>query len=397
MTTPLRLDFPAIQTKLTTEEIETLAEAIKNANTLTMGPHLKTFESNFAEYLNIAHAFGVNNATAALELTAMIPGIYEGDEVILPAHTFTATALPFLRRKAKIIFADIVPDTFVMDVDDVKKKITPKTRAIVPVHLYGLPVEMDSLMKLARENNCIVIEDCAQSPGAAYKGKKTGSFGDFGVFSFHGQKNITTLGEGGMIVTNNDDYAKAVLGLRKIGARPFEKQEKYWLPAMSNIIEAVSGELPYNFALSEIQALAGNLILKRIDAINEKRRATKQKIETALSVHPELVFQNNPAECLSACHLLPARFDGKEFGKTRDDLIEILFNKYRIKSVVQYYPLYRYDLFIKNGYSDDGSCPNTNHFFDNMLSFPFGSDMRDEDVDYLIESIDKAINALKGN
>jgi dTDP-4-amino-4,6-dideoxygalactose transaminase len=360
-----------------------------------MGPYLREFERAFQDYLSIKHAFGVCNASCALELAAMISGVDPGDEVIVPAHTFTASALPFIRLKAKIVFADIDPQTFVMDVADVERKLTPRTKAVVAVHLYGVPVDMDALTALARTRGLMVIEDCAQSPGAQWNGKKTGVFGDFGCFSFHGQKNLTTLGEGGMIVTNRDDYADKILGLRKIGQRPFVNQSKYWLPAMSNIVEAAPGLVPYNFALGEIQAKAGTILLDRLDEINRKRRETFTKITGALGGRKALEFQASPPKALSAVHLLPARFTPAWPGKTRNDLIETLFHDFQIKCVVQYYPLYRYELFQKHGYRDDGSCPETNRFFDSMISFPFGSDFSDHEVDYLISSIDTALGRLE--
>lgn len=391
----IKIDFPAIQTRLKDAEIASVAQAIHDAKTLTMGPYLKEFEDNFARYIGTSHAFGVNNCTAALELAAILSGVGEGDEVILPAHTFTATALPFLRRKAKLVFADIDPETLVMDVVAARAKVTPRTRVIVPVHLYGLPVQMDALMDLAQEHDLFVVEDCAQSPGAEFSGKKVGSFGDLGCFSFHGQKNITTLGEGGMVVTDNNGFREKILGLRKIGARPFAHQEKYWKPAMSNIVEAIPGELPYNFALPEISAFAGNLILKRIDGINAGRRAAMRRIVAGLKGFPELVFQTIPQNCKSACHLLPARYDGSKFGKHRDDLIEELCSKHGIKCVVQYYPLYRYELFQKNGYGER-TCPKSDDFFDSMLSFPFWSDMSDSDIECIIGSTRAALERLRG-
>ena len=391
-----KLDFPAIQTRMNVDELSELCAAIERATTLSMGPYLHEFETAFARFLSIKHCFGVCNASCALELAAMLSGVDEGDEVIVPAHTFTASALPFLRLKAKVVFADINPRTFVMDIVDVERKTTPRTRAGVAVHLYGLPVDMDALMDLARGHGLMVIEDCAQSPGAEWNGRKTGTFGDFGCFSFHGQKNLTTLGEGGMIVTNRDDYAEKILGLRKIGQRPFVNQSRYWLPAMSNIVEAAPGLVPYNFALGEIQAKAGTIMLRRLEEINRRRRENFAKITVALHHHKELQFQESPPNALSAMHLLPARFTMTSSGKSRDDLIEMLHNDYRIKCVVQYYPLYRYELFQKHGYADDGSCPETNRFFDSMISFPFGTDCTDDDVDYLILSTDAAICLLKG-
>jgi len=379
------------------DEIAQLTTAIQNAKTLTMGPYLREFENAFASYLSVKYAFGVCNASCALELAAMLSGVGEGDEVIVPAHTFTASALPFVRLHAKVVFADIDPRTFVMDVSDVKRKISSRTRAVVAVHLYGVPVDMSALTAVAREDGLVVIEDCAQSPGSEWDGVKVGTLGDFGCFSFHGQKNITTLGEGGMIVTNRDEYAERILGLRKIGQRPFVNQTSYWLPAMANIVEAVPGLVPYNFALGEIQAMAGTLLLRRLDEINLQRRKNYARITAGLHHHPELIFQHIPGNSLSAVHLLPARLNPLPSGKTRDDLIALLHEEYGVKCVVQYYPLYRYDFFQKNGYCDDGTCPETNRFFDSMISFPFGSDLSDLDIDYLITSTDAALRRLKAS
>ena len=394
----LKMNFPGRQTYHTEEEILIIADSIRNANTLSMGTYLKDFEKKFAEYLDVKYAFGVSNATAALELAAILSGVGEDDEILVPAHTFTASALPFLRSSSKLVFVDIDPDSFLMDLEDLKSKITVKSKVIVPVHLYGAPIDMTELMSIAKEYNLFVIEDCAQAPGAEWRGRKVGTFGDVGCFSFHGQKNITTLGEGGMIVTNNPEFEEKILGLRKIGARPYKNQDKYWKPAMSNIIEAVPGMLPYNFALGEIQALAGNLILKRIDSINLARKSYFDKINKELEDYKELKFQKISDESKSAYHLLPARFDGSVFGKTRDNLIEDLYIDFGIKCAVQYYPLYNYELFINNGYSKSAaSCPETDLFFDKMISFPFKSAMSDDEIDYLVSSIKFVIEKYRNN
>ncbi|MBF0312075.1 MAG: DegT/DnrJ/EryC1/StrS family aminotransferase [Oligoflexia bacterium] len=396
LSTQLKLDFPNIQTRLTDVEVDQLSKAIRSATALTMGPYLKEFEKNFADYLNIKFAFGLSSCTAALEIAAMISNIGPNDEILVPAHTFTASALPFLRKKAKIVFVDIHPETFVMDLQSLKNKLSPRSKVIVPVHLYGLPIAMDEVLDIATEKNLIVIEDCAQSPGAEYKGKKVGTFGDFGCFSFHGQKNITTLGEGGMLVTNNDKYCEKILGLRKIGARPFIDQEQYWKPAMSNIVEAIPGEYPHNFGLGEIQAFAGILLLKRIEQINAIRRRNTEVIVKELADFPELQFQKIPSNCLSAHHLLPAKYNGGKYNKNRDSLIEQLYSQFGIKCAVQYYPLYRYELFKNNGYSEKDFCPNTEDFFNNMISFPFSTDMSSEDLQYLIDCLKKSLQKLRG-
>jgi len=392
----IKMNFPGGQSFHSPEEIEIIASALKDPVTLSMGKYLKSFEEQFAKYIGVKYAFGVNSATSALELAAILSGVGENDEVLLPAHTFTATALPFLRRKTKLVFVDIDPNTFLMDLNDLQQKITSKSKVVVPVHLYGNPINMDALMQIANAKNLFVIEDCAQAPGASWNGQKVGSFGDIGCFSFHSQKNITTLGEGGMIVTNNPEFEEKILGLRKIGARPYKNQDKYWKPAMSNIVEVIHGEVPYNFAMGEIQALAGSLILKRLDEINFARKSYYNRIKQELKNYLELQFQKIDKRAESAFHLLPARFNGKKYGKNRDDLIEDLFIKYGIKSVVQYYPLYNYELFINHGYSfEKNGCSRTEDFYNNMISLPFKSQMEDVELNYLTSSIVSVLDSYR--
>lgn len=384
----LKLDFPSVQTRHTDEEIEKISLAIKNAKSLSMGELIKDFENDFSNFLNVKYSFGVSSATSALEIAAILSGAKKGDEILIPAHTYTASALPFLRLNAKLVFIDIDPETFVMDVEDLKRKITSKSKVIVAPHLYGLPINMDSLMKIAKEYNLFVIEDCAQSPAAEFNNKMVGTFGDVGCFSFHSQKNITALGEGGMLVTNNESYANSISSLRIIGHAPFNNNQKYWIPAMSNIIETIPGKFPGNYKMGEINAFAAHLLLKRIKEINKSRQNYFNYISEQLKDFAELRFQFIPENCKSAYHLLPAFFDGNNINKNNHDLINDLFEIYGIKCVVQYYPLYRYDLFVKNGYNEElNSCPNTNKFYDNMISFPFKSQMTNYELSYLINSI----------
>lgn len=388
----IRLDFPGIQTRLLPEEERLVMRSIHDADTLTMGPHLKKLEASFSKYHNIPYSVGVSNCTAALELAAMVLDIRPDDEVIIPAHTFTASAIPFLRSGAKIVFVDIEPRTFVMASSEVKRAITRKTKAIVSVHLYGLMAPMREVMSMAKEKGIVVIEDVAQAPGASIDGRKSGTWGDIACFSFHSQKNITALGEGGMLVTAREDLYEKLLGLRKIGSRPYENQTRYWKPAMANMVEVMPGKVPYNFALPEPNACAANLILGRLDTINSRRREQAGVIMGALAGFPELEFQQIPEGYIHAYHLLVARYRSDAAG--RDDLIELLYSKYGIKCVVQYNPLYNYDLFVKNGYTAK-TCPLSDDFFNNMISFPFWSDMPEADIKYLIDSVLEALKILR--
>ena len=266
---------------------------------------------------------------------------------------------------------------------------------LVSFSLSSLTTTMVSfdLMELAKSNDIIVIEDCAQALGGSYKGQRLGSIGDFGCFSFHSQKNITTLGEGGMLTLKNQSHWEKLKTVRKIGAKPFSGDRKrYWIPAMSNIVQEYDDVVPYNFAMGEGQAIAGSILLRRVDQITETRKVQYDQFSKAFEGVKEITFQKVPSYCSSAFHLLPARLNLGDEG--RNLFIEEMVNKYRIKTVIQYYPLYNYDLFVKNGYGDS-VCASTNDFYDNMVSFPFWSGMDSESIDYLIESISSSLKTVK--
>lgn len=388
----LKIDFPGVQTRLLAVEEQKVMECIHNAKVLTMGPCLAELENNFSRYLGVKHCLGVNSCTSALELAAMLVDLDAGDEVVVPAHTFSASALPFLRTKSRLVFVDIEKNTFVTSAQNLREKITGRTKVIVAVHLYGLMAPMKEIMQIAEARGITVIEDVAQAPGASIDGKKSGTWGNFSCFSFHSQKNITALGEGGLIATNDSGAYEKLLGLRKIGSRPYTEQKKYWRPAMANIIEAVPGRVPFNFALPEPNACAANCLLSRLDSINERRYQQAREVKEALVDFKELEFQAIPSGYKHVYHLLVARYNAGH--SKRDDLIEMLYEDYGIKCVVQYNPLYNYDLFQKNGYGQK-VCPDSDDFFENMISFPFWSSMPARDIDYMIESIRSAIMKLR--
>ena len=368
---------------LNEQEIKTINAFLRSTEALTQGAYKNSFENKLKKYLDVEKGdiFAVNSGTSALELTAELLDIKEGDEVILPSHTFCATAIPFLRRGAKLVWGDINPETLVLDYEDVKKKITNKTKAIILVHLYGIPCDIDKF----REFDIPLVEDAAQSFGAKYNNKKAGVLCDFGVFSFHAQKNLTTLGQGGALYVRDEELAKKVSPLRMFGNKPFENQDKYWEPAMTNVTD-VSNDLPYKYNMSEIQALVGTLLLDRIDELNSNRESMFWSFKEALSNYPEIVFQKIPFNTTSSYHLMPVRCL-----KDRDVMISRLIETYGIQMNVQYYPLNRYELFQKRGYGE-ANCSNTDLFFDNMMSFPFHEWMSAKDFDYMINATKETLD-----
>ena len=379
----------------TDDEVALVAEVMREADPLTQGSYQSEFEAAFRKYVGAEHAFAVSSCTAALELAALLCRLSPGDEVVVPAHTFAASAIPFARTGAKIVWADIDAETRLVTAKTIGKCISPRTRAIVVVHLYGLVCDMDPIMELAQKHNLKVVEDAAQAVGARYKGRYAGSIGDFGCFSFHTHKNISTLGEGGVLTVRDKALATQAPGLRHNGMRSYPNDRPhYWVPAMSDVDFDIDGLWPYNFCIGEIQCALGTKLLDRLESINSDRRRRAQRFISALVDCPELKFQRVADGCEHAWHLLTAEYDGTKYGKSRDELIESLAYTYGVKCVVQYYPLYRYPMFKRAGFGE-ADCPNTDHFFDNMISFPFHHWMPEDQFEYMTKSVRSAVQKLR--
>jgi dTDP-4-amino-4,6-dideoxygalactose transaminase len=237
-------------------EIDPAVSRVLACSQFILGPEVRAFEEEFARYQQAAEAIGVNSGTSALHLALLAIGIQPGDEVITVPFTFIATTAAIGYAGATPVFVDIDPVTFNMDVERIEAAITPRTRAILPVHLYGLPADMDPILEIARRRNLAVIEDAAQAHGAEYKGRRVGAIGDIGCFSFYPTKNLGASGEGGAVVTNNPEYARAVRLLRDWGA-----EKKY-----------VHGMKAYNYRLEGMQAAILRVKLRHLDAWTETRR-----------------------------------------------------------------------------------------------------------------------------
>jgi dTDP-4-amino-4,6-dideoxygalactose transaminase len=249
------------------EEIDAAVSATLESGHFILGPAVSRFEESVAAYLGVSHAVGLASGTDALVIALRALDIGAGDEVIVPAYTFFATAGTVMAVGAKPVFVDIDPQTYEIDVTRIKDAVTAKTKAIIPVHLYGHPAEMDSILEIARNHRLEVIEDNAQGFGAEYKGKKTGSMGDIGCLSFFPTKNLGAYGDGGMAVTNDAALAERMRMLRTHGWK-----KKYY-----------SEEVGYNSRLDALQAAILQAKLPHVDAWNEKRRAIAARYSEQLS------------------------------------------------------------------------------------------------------------------
>ncbi len=391
-----RINFSGRSIRYTEDEIAAVVEAMRNAETLTQGAYLAEFERKFAEFQGVrpGSCFAVMNGCAALEMSAQLCAFEPGDEVVMPSHTFTASAYPYLKHGARLAWADIDSATRVVTAKTIEKAITPRTRAVVVVHLYGYVADMPEILALCREKGLICIEDAAQAIGSLLDGKRAGSFGDMSIFSFHSHKNLTTLGEGGMLYVRNPELWPLAPMLRHNGhcAYPGERPD-YWKPAMGNVdLPMLKGRplMPANYSIGEVECALGAKLLDRIDEINAQKRARALKLIDAVADYPQLEF-HRVETARHNYHLLVARMaDGPEM---RDKFIRAMLDEKGIKCVVQYLPLNRYDYYQKLGYAE-ADCPQADAFFDSMVSLPFQHWLSDEDLDYMIKAIREVMAEL---
>lgn len=248
--------IPVAEPSIDQKDISYVTDAVKSGWVSSLGEYIIRFEKGFAEYCSTKYALSTMNGTAALHLVLASLGIGEGDEVIVPDLTFVATVNAVAYTGATPIFADVDTETWCLDPEDTRKKITDKTRAIIPVHLYGHPADMDAINGIAKKYDLDVIEDAAEAHGSECYGKKVGSMGQAGIFSFYGNKTITT-GEGGMITTNNKELYEKAKFLRD---HAMSEEKRYW-----------HTEVGYNYRITNLQAALGVAQLERIDAIIEKK------------------------------------------------------------------------------------------------------------------------------
>ena len=377
---------------ITGQEWKIVKSCIDSTWISTASKYVDEFEKKICHYLGVENAFAVCNATAALEMAAQLCSFQEGDEVVIPSHTFTSSAYPFLKKGATIVWADIDPQSRVATAQTISGCITSRTKAIVVPHLYGYGAYMPEIMDVAKSYKLLVIEDAAQALGVEIDGKKAGTFGDFGVISFHSHKNISTLGEGGVLVVQNNTIADQVPMLRHNGhcAFPFERKD-YWIPAMGNVdFPELEGKFlwPNNYCLGEVECALGLKLLERIDEINGQKRKRALDFITALSEFPNIEF-HRVKSVRHNYHLLAAKINNNQ----RDNFIRRMATEKGIQCVVQYYPLNRYALYQKAGFGS-ANCPNADHFFDNMVSFPFHHGLTEEDLDYMVQSTKEVLGGL---
>jgi len=359
------LDLKAQYESIKDEINPAIAEVLESTRFI-LGPNVAAFEEEVAEYLGVGYAVGVASGTDALLLTLRAYGIGPGDEVIVPTYTFFATAEAVSLLGATSTFVDIEPETYCIDVRGIEERITQRTKAIIPVHLYGHPADMDPVLALARKGDLKVIEDNAQAFGAEYKGQKTGSLGDVGCLSFYPSKHLAAYGDGGMVVTNDAQVAAQVRLLRTHGWR-----RKYY-----------SDTIGYNSRLDELQAAVLRVKLRHVDSWNDRRREIAQAYRKQLTELGVLV----PSEASYArhvYHLYVVRV------QRRAELQERL-QAMGIASAIYYpVPLHLAGAYAQLGHRP-GAFPEAERAAEETLALPMYPEMSDEQLAYVVAALRQA-------
>lgn len=369
------------------DDIQAVVEVLKS-DYLTTGPTIIEFEKALAEYTDTKYAVAVSNGTAALHAACFAAGLGEGDEVIVSPITFAASANCALYVGARPVFADIDPDTYNIDPEDIKRKITGKTKAIIPVHFTGQPCNMDEITKIAEKNNLIMIEDGAHALGAEYKQRKVGSISDMTTFSFHPVKHITT-GEGGAVTTDNKELYEKLSIFRTHGiTRDDEKllhNEGSWYYEQQ--------DLGYNYRITDIQAALGLSQLKKLDMFLKKRREYVKQYNEGFEGVEGIIkpYQIDVAE--SAWHLYIIQLELEKFKVGRSEFFEELRNC-GIGVNVHYIPVYYHPYYKKLGYQK-GLCPNAEKLYERIITLPLYPKMGKDDVDYIITNVKEIVDKYR--
>jgi dTDP-4-amino-4,6-dideoxygalactose transaminase len=359
----LKIQYAAIR-----DEVASAVHGVIESTHFILGPQGKALEEAIAAYHGVKYAVAVASGTDALHLALRAAGIASGDEVITTPFTFIATAEAASYIGAVPVFVDIDPLTYNIDVSKIEAAITKKTKAIIPVHLYGAPVEMDGLMQLAKKHGLKVIEDCAQSFGAEYRGRKTGVFGDIGCFSFFPSKNLGGYGDGGMVVTDDAKLAEHMLSLRNHGSR----------------VRYYHDEIGFNSRLDEIQAAILRIKFRHIDEYNAKRRNNAFLYNKFLAG----TGIQTPSEQDGTKHV----FHQYTIRVKNRDAVKQKLDAGNVTSSMIYYPV---PLHLQAAYKDlgmkPGSLPKAEQAAQEVLSLPMYPELTEEQIRLVADSVKKAL------
>lgn len=356
------LTIPVSEPQLTGNAKTYLLECLDTGWVSSKGRFVTQFEQDFAKLVGTKHAISVSNGTAALHLALLAAGIGPGDEVLVPNLTFAATANAVIHCGATPVLTDVCQLSWAIDLHDAAKRITDRTRAIIPVHLYGVPADMVNIKAFARQHQLCVIEDCAESLGASVVGQATGSIGDLGCFSFFANKLITT-GEGGMVTTNNDELADTVRCLRDHGMKP---DKRYW--------HHIAG---LNYRMTNMQAALGVAQLEQYEVFLNRRAEVAERYRQGLSDLPGLNWQQVYKDTSPVCWLFSFSLNPQLAGLTVQELAMVLASE-GIETRPFFFPLHR-----QPPYFQDECYPISNWLADNGLSLPTYTALSNAQIDHI--------------
>ena len=356
---------------------------------LSLGSQVEAAEAACNEYLKTDSATFVTNATAGFEIAYKYANLKEGDEVIVPAITFVATMAYPLAVGCKLVFADVDPRTVNMDPADVARKITPKTKMIVPVHIGGYPVDLDPILELAKKHDIVVLEDAAHAFGAMYKGRMVGTIGDFGAYSMHEVKNITSFGEGGILCTSIPDYTPHMKRARFLGL-DFSCPIKDWLYNITPIPGKEHPFVPGNSSTTEIQGLGLRLQVARNEEIIAKRRAAAEYLTRRFSECDAIIPQQLDTEDVKPTyHMYLLQIDPQKAGGDIQTLKKKLEER-GVTQIAHFGPLYRFKIVQDMGYDSDEiakTCPNCEEvFYKRFTHLPLYG-LSDEQIAYMADAV----------
>jgi len=352
------------------KELEYVVDCIRTNWISSKGKYVEEFERKFAEYCGCKYGVSTTSGTSALHLALASLSIGKDDEVIVPAFTMISSVFAVVYCGAKPVLVDAEPETWNMDVNKIEEKITDKTKAIMPVHIYGHPCDMDPILKIAAEHDLYVVEDAAEVHGAEYKGKKTGGIGDVGCFSFYGNKIITT-GEGGMIITNNEEIAEKANSLKDLA---FSKERRF-----------LHTDLGFNYRMTNIQAAIGLAQFERIDELAERRRKNAHWYNEYLD---DVEGIRLPVEKKWAKNVywMYSILIEDEFGMSRDNLMKKLEEK-GIETRTFFIPMHQQLVFQKMGMFKGDSYPVAEELSRKGMYLPSGSGLKEEEIEYICNAI----------
>ena len=356
------LDLKGQQQQVKKEVFEAFEKVYDNT-AFSGGPFVEEFEKSFAAFCDTDYAVGVNNGTSALHLAMLTLGIGPGDEVLVPANTFIATAWGVSYTRATPVFVDCTPDTWQIDAGKIEEKITPNTRAVVGVHLYGQPFDVESVAAVCNKHGLHLLEDAAQAQGARYKGKPVGGFGEMACFSFYPGKNLGACGEAGGITTNDEGYYRHLLSLRNHGST----------------VRYYHDEVGFNMRMGGLEAASLKVKLKYLPGWNNRRKEIAKRYQEEINNH-RITVQTQPAWADSIYHLFVVT------AKDRDGLMKYL-NENNIFPGLHYpVPCHLQKAYTSLAYQE-GDCPNAEYLASHCLSLPMYAELNDSQIDYVIDTL----------